>query len=286
MGVRPRSPGPVSRATLDASPSLRPRRREGKAESAPGGTFVRIAPVKTQDGRFERLTEVMGRLAVGDRAALERLHAEFGAPIRAAVQGHLRHLGVTRIDPDDVDGLTLDVCVPLAGRAASWDPAHGVTPWTWARLRVRSMVAAHVGLFTDRCPSAARPTRRPPAPVRPGDDDVLAVFGRLAAARPDVGLLHEALARVSRPGQRALLFEVRMQAGQGDPSPAVTVGRARAFGPTPSARPTSACSTRSCGWLTTVPTSPRWPTCRCSRGRPDPPARPRTRRSANARSTR
>lgn len=36
---------------------------------------------------------------------------------------------------------------------------------------------------------------------------------------------------MSRPAQEEILFEVRMQAGQGDPSPAVTVARAKALRP-------------------------------------------------------
>jgi hypothetical protein len=38
----------------------------------------------------------------------------------------------------------------------------------------------------------------------------------------DLRLLAEALDRVSRPGEQAIFFETRMQAGQGDPSPALT----------------------------------------------------------------
>src|SRR5437899_2733357 len=55
--------------------------------------------------------------------------------------------------------------------------------------------------------------------------------GDVAAERSEVRLLCEALDRVSRPAQQEVLFDVRMQAGQGDPSPAVTVGRARAVRP-------------------------------------------------------
>ena len=60
---------------------------------------------------------------------------------------------------------------------------------------------------------------------------MLVTFGRLAAVRSDLRLLEEALSRVSRPSQQEVLFEVRMQAGQGDPSPAVTVARAKALRP-------------------------------------------------------
>ena len=187
-----------------------------------------------EQGWFERLTEVMTRMAGGDVACLEALYVEFGDPIRSLIRKELRRLGVTRIDPADVDGLTLDVCQDLFHRAASWDPAHGAAPWTWARLRVRAIVSAHVGQFTDPLPEGG-PAVAEQAVVAPpagrDDEDVLVTFGRLAEIRGELRLLHEALDRVSRPAQQEILFEVKMQAGQGDPSPAVTVARARAIRP-------------------------------------------------------
>ena len=189
------------------------------------------------DGWFERLTEVMTRMAGGDTAALEVLYISFGDPIRSLIRKELRRLGVTFIDPADVDGLTLDVCTELYHRAGSWDPSHGVAPWTWARLRVRAIVGASVGQFTDPRPEggpAEADTPVVPAPANDDDDeDVVVTFERLAVLRNDLRLrlLHEALNRVSRPAQQEILFEVKMQAGQGDPSPAVTVARAKALKP-------------------------------------------------------
>src|SRR5256885_16833587 len=107
---------------------------------------------QVEQGWFERLTEVMTRMAGGDAAALEALYVGFGDPIRGVVRKELRRLGVTAVDPADGDGLTLDVCGEPCHRAGSWDPAHGVAPWTWAHLRVRALVSAHVGQFTDPLP--------------------------------------------------------------------------------------------------------------------------------------
>jgi hypothetical protein len=189
-----------------------------------------------EQGWFERLTEVMARMAGGDTAALEVLYVGFGDPIRSLIRKELRRLGVTSIDPADVDGLTLDVCTELYRRAGSWDPSHGVAPWTWARLRVRAIVGAHVGQFTDPLPDggpAEADTPVVPPPADNDDENVVVTFERLAALRNDLRLrlLHEALNRVSRPGQQEILFEVKMQAGQGDPSPAATVARAKALKP-------------------------------------------------------
>jgi hypothetical protein len=189
-----------------------------------------------EQGWFERLAEVMARMAGGDTAALEVLYVGFGDPIRSLIRKEPRRLGVTSIDPADVDGLTLDVCTDLYRRAGSWDPAHGVAPWTWARLRVRAIVGAHVGQFTDPLPEGGPADADTPVVAPPADDDdenVVVTFERLAALRNDLRLrlLHEALNRVSRPGQQEILFEVKMQAGQGDPSPAATVARAKALKP-------------------------------------------------------
>jgi hypothetical protein len=164
---------------------------------------------------FERLTEVMARMAAGDTAALEALYVGFGNPIRSLIHKELRRLGVRSVDSADVDGLTLDVCTELYRRAGSWDPAHGVAPWTWARLRVRAIVCAYVGQFTDPLPeggpadAAATAVAAPPA----GDDEnVVDTLERLAALRHDLRLrlLAEALNRVSRPAQQEILFEVNL----------------------------------------------------------------------------
>ena len=190
---------------------------------------------QVEQGWFERLTEVMTRMAGGDAAALEALYVGFGEPIRRGIRRELERLGVTPIDPAELDGLTLDVCTDLFHRAGSWDPSHRAAPWTWAKLRIRALVSAHVGQFADPLPDtgladADQPVV-PPAPAGDGDGNVLSALDRLAAARSDVRLLHEALERVSRPAQQEILFEVRMQAGQGDPSPAATVARAYALRP-------------------------------------------------------
>ena len=185
---------------------------------------------------FERLTDVMARMAAGDAAALEELYIGFGNPIRSLIHKELRRLGVNSVDSADVDGLALDVCTELFRRAASWDPSHGVAPWTWARLRVRAIVCAYVGQFADPLPEGGlAETDVPVVPplANDADEDVVDTFERLAALRNDLRLrlLAEALNRVSRPAQQEILFEVKMQAGQGDPSPAATVARAKALKP-------------------------------------------------------
>jgi hypothetical protein len=186
-----------------------------------------------EQGWFERLTEIMTAMAMGDTDALGALLQEYGDPIRGAVRKELARLGVTHLDAAEVDGLAVDVCADLFRRARSWDPSHQTLPWTWGKLRVRAIVIAYVGQFADPPPEGGPTddTVEPTVVAPPADEPVLVTFGRLASVRRELGLLEEALRRVSRPSQQQILFEVRMQAGQGDPSPAVTVARAYALRP-------------------------------------------------------
>src|SRR5436305_7133720 len=144
---------------------VRPFPHHGFRESEREGT-------RMDEGWFERLSEVMSRMAGGDTAALEALYVGFGDPIRNLIRQELRRLGVAAADPAEVDGLVLDVCADLFHRAESWDPAHGVAPWTWARLRVRALVSASVGQLCDPLPEggpaeADEPVVAPPPGIGP-----------------------------------------------------------------------------------------------------------------------
>ena len=133
---------------------------------------------------FERLTGVMARMAAGDTAALEELYIGFGNPIRSLIHKELRRLGVMSVDSAEVDGLALDVCTDLFRRAASWDPSHGVAPWTWARLRVRAIVCAYVGQFTDPLPEGGpAETAVPPAATEGNEHEhILVTLDRLGGS--------------------------------------------------------------------------------------------------------
>jgi hypothetical protein len=197
---------------------------------------ARAKAVRVKQGWFERLTEIMAAMASGDTVALGALYDEYGDPIRRVVRKELARLGVTHLDAAEIDGLALDVCTDLFRRAKSLDPARGVVPWTWAGFRVRALVGAYVGQFTDPLPEggpaeAATEAAAAHPPAGRDDEHVLVTLGRLAAVRSELRLLEEALGRVSRPAQQEILFEVRLQANQGDPSPAVTIAWARALRP-------------------------------------------------------
>lgn len=183
----------------------------------------------------------MARMAAGDKVAQFGLYFDFGDAIGRALRAEFRRLGVERVDEAEIDGLVLDACTDLYGRAGSWDPAHGVTPWTWARFRLRALVVAHLGQFADALPeegpaevAAVAAVAGAGSPDGVGADPV-AVLRALAEARAlapygtgvaaSLRLLQEGLNRVSRPMQQAILLEVKVQAPLGDPSPAVTVGQ-------------------------------------------------------------
>ncbi|MDQ3943617.1 MAG: hypothetical protein M3357_00365, partial [Actinomycetota bacterium] len=105
-------------------------------------------------GWFERIEALMGRMAAGDKSALFELYGDFGAAIGRMLRSEFRRLGLERVDAAEIDGLILDACIDLFGRAGSWDPTRGVTPWTWAQFRLRALVGAHVGQFADPLPEA------------------------------------------------------------------------------------------------------------------------------------
>jgi hypothetical protein len=192
-------------------------------------------------GWFERLETLMARMAAGDKAAQFELYFDFGDAIGRALRGEFWRLGVERVDEAEIDGLVLDACTDLFGRAGSWDPAHGVTPWTWARFRLRALVVAHLGQFADALPEEGPAELAAGASVTDAGSsegavaDPVAVLRALAESRAlapygtgvaaSLRLLQEGLNRVSRPMQQAILLEVKVQAALGDPSPAVTVGQ-------------------------------------------------------------
>lgn len=180
-------------------------------------------------GWFERLEALMARMAAGDKSALYVLYQDFGDCIGRALRSEFRRLGLERVEAAEIDGLTLDACIDLFGRAGSWDPTRGVTPWTWAQFRLRALVVAHVGQFADALPVDG-PAEAAAPPLTEGaaadaDADPVSTLRSLAGSRPVLRLLQEGLDRVSPPAQQAILLEVKVQAALGDPSPAVTVGQ-------------------------------------------------------------
>lgn len=181
-------------------------------------------------GWFGRIEALMARMAGGDQSALFELYSGFGDQIGRMLRSEFRRLGVDRVDAAEIDGLVIDACIDLSGRAGSWDPTRGVTPWTWAQFRLRSLVVAHLGQFTDVLPEEG-----PAASVADlggggaggsrADLDAASTLRSLAGRRSDLRLLQEGLDRVSAPPQQAILLEVKVQAALGDPSPAVTVSQ-------------------------------------------------------------
>ena len=183
-----------------------------------------------EEGRFSRLTVIMAAIAAGDRAGVAALYAEFGGQIGAALRAELRHQGMHHATAEDVDGLVIDTCMELGRIAGSWDPSRGTLPWTWARLRLRRLVAGFVGLHTTPFDAAVHDAERrdggEPVQVsadRRGDAEVLTGLtgdGHLLAA-----LLVEAFETLAVSARnRAILLAYQLQERDQDPSPARTVG--------------------------------------------------------------
>ena len=173
----------------------------------------------------------MMRMSEGDRAAAFELYAEVGSAVQGSIARIVRGVGATHLDGDDLDALTLDVCMELLPLSRSWDADGGALPWVWANRRVAAIVSAYVGQyaspFQDEHGDGPTDVHAPPVDDLP--DEV--ALARLARREPLVALLLEALASVStgRDLQVVLLFAV--QQAQGDPSPSHTVADATGLRP-------------------------------------------------------
>jgi hypothetical protein len=181
--------------------------------------------------RFERLVEVMERMAGGDRAAVITLYLEFGDHVAALLRRELRRLGLEHVEPHELDGLVLDACMAIEKSAGAWNPAGGALPWNWAAKRLAGIAQGWVGQHADPIDDhdvvAAEQLRAL------GDEpEGLEVLERLAPCHDGCALMEEAFDRlnVSRR-DRSILIEVKIQAAEGDPSPSLTVAREHALKP-------------------------------------------------------
>ena len=188
---------------------------------------------------FGRLVTVMALLAAGDRAALFRLHEEFGEPIAAAVRRELQRINV-RVSPDDFSGLVIDAVMAIGDCASGWNPAGGAMPWVWAEHRIRQVVCREVGQFTDSIDGDSEKTlekldrQAAAAPEAAPDSGIteLQVLARLSATENVCALLLAALEHITSERDREILLAYKLQASLGDPSPANTVGAAFNLKPT------------------------------------------------------
>jgi len=179
--------------------------------------------VETQ--RFERLVEVMARMAGGDQAAVFTLYLEYGDHVAALMRRELRRLGVQHVEPDELDGLVLNGCLALLDGAGAWDPEGGALPWNWAVKRLAAIAAGWVGQHADPLDDHDVAVAEQLRAI--GDEpEGLEVFERLAPCHDGCALLVEAFDRGKvKPRDRAILLEVKLQTDAGDPSPSVTVAR-------------------------------------------------------------
>lgn len=167
----------------------------------------------------------MQAMAEHQRWACIVLYQEFGGHIARTVTEELRRLHIHSAEPDDRDGLVLDVCFALADCAGGWQP-DGALPWNWARARVRAVVGRWVGQFADSYDADVHGIHVPP-PVQPysGDEpSMLDVLEATASHHPVAALLRDALAQAGSPRDQELLLAYEAQKQAGDHSPAITLG--------------------------------------------------------------
>ncbi|HET6951282.1 MAG TPA: hypothetical protein VFI47_12950 [Acidimicrobiales bacterium] len=179
-------------------------------------------------GEGHDLAAIMRRLAAGDEAAVVTLYERYGGRIAAAVRRIVARRPV-RLEPDEIDGLALEVCFELATVAGAWSPAGGALPWVWARHRVANTVDRVLGLAADPLDDSRIDEvdqRQPPAaPGRgPGDASLVETLARVAPDLESASLLAEALDRTRvSVRDRELLLEYAYEKHSGNASPAATV---------------------------------------------------------------
>ena len=172
-----------------------------------------------EQGLPERVAEVMGRLADGDKQAVWELHDLAEPWLRRMVRAEARRIEF-RLGDDDVVDLTLDAAIELGRLAPSWRP-DGALPWVWARRRINALVHAHIGQLCrpldDEHLEVEAPA--PPAPAaRPRE-----VLRSLATRHPAAQVLHEQLTLAVSERDADIWLGVQIEKGGGNRSPAVTV---------------------------------------------------------------
>jgi hypothetical protein len=186
--------------------------------------------------RFDQLVEVMDAMAAGDGAAVFVLYNEFGGVIGAALRRELRAVGVDSVRSDELGELVMDACFELNDCAGAWRAGGGALPWTWAARRLRNVVTRHLGVYADSLDDDHGADLRAvesgtPATSGAPEPEEVEVLRALAIIDDECALLRQALAVVATERDRALLLELKVQAGLGDPSPALTVANRNAMRP-------------------------------------------------------
>jgi len=178
------------------------------------------------------LQQIMAGMAAGDAAFLFAFVDTFGPKVRWVVRGILEGMGRHDLirDGDELDGLTLDACEVVFGRAAGWKPG-GALPWNWAFKAIRAEVARGIGHRTVEFDTVERDcgaslegeagSRSDVAVADLAGDDL----GVLIDRHPRVRLLDQAIRSVGSVAHQEIYWEYRLQQGLGDPSPAHTVGQ-------------------------------------------------------------
>jgi DNA-directed RNA polymerase specialized sigma24 family protein len=177
-------------------------------------------------GRRRDLERVMAGLADGDLAMVAGLVAAFGGELRRTLVALARVADLPRPPEHDLDGLVYEAAAAIARVAHAWDPAGGALPWVWARQRLLRVLRDDAGppvvLLREAGetapPDAAEPWEGPEPPA-------VEVLAGVAHRLPAAALVHAALERAVPPADRELLLRHAQQIADGDPSPAVTVGR-------------------------------------------------------------
>jgi len=164
------------------------------------------------------VTEVMGRIARGERAAVWELHDLAEPSLARMLRAEARRIEV-RIGDEDIFDLTLDAAIDLGKLARSWQP-DGAPPWVWARRRIAALVHDHIGTFADELDDTHLDLEAPT--TVPATEDRRATLRSLARHHPAARRLDQRLNAVS-DRDADIYLGVQAERAVGNRSPAVTI---------------------------------------------------------------
>jgi hypothetical protein len=184
--------------------------------------------------RRGRLERVMAGIAAGDRAMVVGLAVEFDAELRSSLVAIARAEGLPRPRGRVLDSLVFAAAEAIEPVAGGWRADGGALPWVWARRRLVLVLRDEAGP-----PVTLRGLAPPPeADVHDAgvswtaeEPDAVVVLARAAVTRPEAALVRAALDLALPRADHELFHRYAQQLADGDPSPAVTVGREVARSP-------------------------------------------------------
>lgn len=177
------------------------------------------------------VTKAMASIQAHDACGVESLFDLAFMPVRRIIQHEIRSSGV-HLSNDQLEDLTRDAIVDLAGLAGVWRPDGGALPWTWARKRIvanafRSLMGCCDELDEEKVASSETGlVLVPPTETA----DLSETLVSLAETHPEANLLLEALLVVASERDRRVYLDYVVEQATGNPAASGAVAMIHGLG--------------------------------------------------------